>query len=188
MDWKKLFEAQLIHDNQVEAKYPSKEGEDRYKKRILGLMVQVGECANLWQGYKFWSSDQEPITSEEEICSWCDGTCVGSCGWKCEECHEGYVISSNPLLEEYVNCLRFIISIGNQINFSNIIFEEQHIYKEKTIEDQFYKLLYYAVLMQDNHIICYIALFHSFIHLGVMLGFSEEEIKQVYFEKSTTND
>lgn len=32
---------------------------DRYEKMLLALNVELGECAQEWRGFKFWSKDQE---------------------------------------------------------------------------------------------------------------------------------
>lgn len=34
--------------------------EKQINKKILALLVETGECANEYRGFKFWSKDQEP--------------------------------------------------------------------------------------------------------------------------------
>jgi dimeric dUTPase (all-alpha-NTP-PPase superfamily) len=58
--------------------------------------VELGECANEWRGFKFWSVNQLPHTSAVRT------PCM------MEEDKEYY----NPLLEEYVDGLHFVLELG----------------------------------------------------------------------------
>ena len=56
MNIKKLFEMQRQLDEHIEKEHPRQEGEDRLAKKILALMVELGELANeLPEVFKFWS-------------------------------------------------------------------------------------------------------------------------------------
>lgn len=35
-------------------------GEDKLEKMMLALLVELGETANEWRGFKYWSKDQSP--------------------------------------------------------------------------------------------------------------------------------
>ncbi len=124
MNLAKLFEMQRQLDERIEQKHPRQEGEDRLAKKILALMVELGELANEWRGFKFWSNDQNPRTTKsldamlvgdkdflrirnsQEDCMYCEGT--------------GIQEETNPLLEEYVDCLHFILSIGLELGITEI--------------------------------------------------------------------
>lgn len=54
----KLFETQKVLRNRIGYESP-----DCYEKLILALLVEVGECANEWRGFKFWSKVQESRTN-----------------------------------------------------------------------------------------------------------------------------
>src|SRR5690625_5238764 len=83
------------------------EGQDLLDKKILALQVELGELANEWRGFKFWSENLVPTLKRKVKCDNC-------CGFKyitdhygyedlCEECSgDGYTKEYNPLLEEYV--------------------------------------------------------------------------------------
>ncbi|SFA47847.1 dUTPase, partial [Parageobacillus thermantarcticus] len=135
MNIKKLFELQKQLDLRIEKEHPRKPGEDRLAKKILALMVELGELANEARFFKYWSHDQAPRTKIEYICPTCNGT--GDENYdsyiddleggytheviNCEDCGgTGTLGYKNPLLEEYVDCLHFILSIGNDINMNEV--------------------------------------------------------------------
>jgi dimeric dUTPase (all-alpha-NTP-PPase superfamily) len=61
MNLTKLFETQKILRDRIGYNEP-----DRFDKLILALLVEIGECANEWRGFKFWSKDQEQRTTTLE--------------------------------------------------------------------------------------------------------------------------
>src|SRR5690625_5583674 len=109
MDLQKLFKAQRELDNRI-VKEKELEGQDLLDKKILALLVELGELANEARFFKFWSENQEPNT--ECVCELCEGrkkisalTDTGSAGETyevdvvCPLC-EGYDNDKTPLLEE----------------------------------------------------------------------------------------
>src|SRR5690606_25251306 len=98
----------------------------RLAKKILALQVELGELANEWRGFKFWSKDQEPRTKVKKVCETCGGEryilISESFGFdKCSDCDgKGDFGETNPLLEEYVDCLHFILSIGLELGMDEI--------------------------------------------------------------------
>lgn len=71
--------------------------QDLLPNTVLALQVEICELANEWRGFKHWSNDREPRT--RKIHSDRDAYC-----------------ESNPLLEEYVDCLHFFLSIARQLD------------------------------------------------------------------------
>ncbi|MGE7932139.1 dUTP diphosphatase [Viridibacillus arvi] len=200
MNLTKLFEAQAVLDSDIELHHPVEDGEDRLSKKILALLVELGECANEWRGFKFWSNDQNARIKVKKECKVCEGT--GDVNYEmiqedaegngdheyipCDECrgtgYDGYV---NPLLEEYVDCLHFILSIGNQIKCGVFPIDVKHYHKESTVDKQFLMVMDYVVDLPDDDY--YKGLMHTFIHLGTMLGFTWEQIEQAYYDKNKIN-
>src|SRR5690606_29159960 len=91
----------------------------------------------------------------------------------------------NPLLEEYVDCLHFILSIGLDCKFNDGKFYTSH--KETTLE-QFLRLFekvgdFSAFPTKGN----YECIFNYFLGLGEMLGFTWDEIEQAYLAKNKIN-
>ena len=77
------------------------------------------------------------------------------------------------ILEEYVDCLHFILSIGLEKNFQDIHLEPK--LPDSSLTDQFLNL--YIDL--NDFIIClshdqYITLFEDFLNLGLSLGFQRK--------------
>lgn len=111
---------------------------------------------------------------DEENCGYCEGT--------------GLQENRNPLLEEYVDCLHFILSIGLELgqgkyveNIFHYIFEEPFMTNDVTLQFNYVFSLATKVRKQ------YKPLFSCFVALGEMLGFTWEEIESAYFAKNEIN-
>lgn len=215
MNLSKLFETQAALDEHIMQEHPELVGQNNLDWKILALQVELGECANEWRGFKKWSKDQEP--RQEVVCSLCDGSGEISAYWSnydddgyldvlCPMC-EGYESNKNPLLEEYVDCLHFILSIGlEEIDWYDAKVEIRYIaWKEigygsihdSSIIRQFNGLfldigtLYDAAIdrafdyqtVEDS----YGNMCRTFTGLGEMLGFTWEQIEQAYYDKNKIN-
>lgn len=220
MNLQKLFEAQAELDAFIEQQHPTQDGENRLEKKVLALLVELGECANEFRGFKFWSNNQEPKTGEEHRCIQCkgDGLVPDFIKFKnnngnkfkfCPRCGgSGVVKTANPLLEEYVDCLHFILSIGNEKvpyfkNRAPIHLElpfgrklEKTLYKDTTT--QFVYLFniigVFADTLMENEVTLmseafdeYVEVFKAFLGLGELLGFTEEQIEEAYWKKYEIN-
>ena len=142
------------------------EGQDLLPNTILALLVELGECAGEWRGFKHWSEDKEPRTEK--------------------------------LLVEYVDCLHFILSIGNSIKYD---FEEaRYLHKDNVerytstdIVDHFNQVFRTIINFSDEadsleeYFESYEDIALYFLSLGEMLGFSWEEIEQAYITKWNIN-
>lgn len=192
MNLSKLFEMQRVLDKRITDVHPVQEGENRLAKKILALQVELGECANEWRGFKFWSEEQEPrmkvVIKEPQ------GQCAD--------------VIKYPLLEEYVDCLHFVLSIGNEIikkygkDLKELVLNDEILIdtsskKEIDITNQFNMLflnttsLYISTIDEyydyEDSIGIFNELFESFIGLGEMLGFTWDQIEQAYFDKNKVN-
>lgn len=168
MNLGKLFELQRELDDRIEQQHPVQPGEDRLAKKILALQVELGELANEWRGFKFWSDDQEPRTS------------VFAPGVADE-------YNSNPLLEEYVDCLHFILSIGLEIGYESawVSYPSEGAKNHNFTVESFSNCINLAGLMRvDDY---YNQLFQYFLDLGYLLDFTWEQIEQAYLEKNKVN-
>ncbi|WP_258729594.1 dUTP diphosphatase [Bacillus atrophaeus] len=179
MNLEKMFEMQKALDDRI-IKEKGLEGQDLLPNLILALQVELAECANEWRGFKHWSNDQEP-----RICV------IDKKGQTAKEYYK------NPLLEEYVDCLHFILSIGNRIGFNNDATIQQIIKrsKEREVETNigigkaFSHLMslvfgfYFSIEDEGT----YVRSFERFLNLGKMLGFTPEQIEAAYMEKNAVN-
>lgn len=98
------FDKQWQLDAENEQKQPVPSGEDRMPKKLLALQIELGELVNEFRSFKFWSNDQEPRIKSQSFIHKVDR-------------FTDEVSYRNPLLEKIVDCLHFILSIGNDLNF-----------------------------------------------------------------------
>jgi dimeric dUTPase (all-alpha-NTP-PPase superfamily) len=200
MNLQKLFELQRKLDEHIEKEHPRQEGEDRLAKKILALQVELGELANEWRGFKYWSHDQEPRTiAERGVCVHCAGT--GNAffdddeeEWEdCPYCKgEGEEIY-NPLLEEYVDCLHFILSIGLELGLAKK-FRNYGISFMRRRQNPTKKLSFLIAFVNelnsgshDEKDEDYEFILDRFFSIGYDLGFTWEQIEEAYLRKNAEN-
>lgn len=212
MNLNKLLEIQEVLDNRIYDRFPDLKDQDNLDWKILALQVELGELANEWRGFKKWSEDQEPRTEAEVKCILCKGT--GDLNYEtvqedaegrgnhehidCEECNcTGILGVKNPLLEEYVDCLHFILSIGLEIGIRPDELKDLHIWNAYGVS-QFNSLFSYASELymfywsveytKEEMKAKYINLLEGLLGLGIYgLGFTCEQIEQAYTDKNKIN-
>jgi dimeric dUTPase (all-alpha-NTP-PPase superfamily) len=177
MNFKKLFETQQLLRNRIDYNET-----DRFEKLLLALQVELGECANEWRGFKFWSKDQEPRIK---------GDWVRHTGIKNGEFVDVY---KNPLLEEYVDGLHFVLEVGIELEMQDepVMYTTEH----SNVTSQFNYLFYTIGEMYDvftraddreELMAIYDDVSSCYLGLGKILGFTEEQIQEAYFEKNKVN-
>jgi len=192
MNLQPLFEMQDVLDQRIKEQKGLKDT-NLLDKKILALQVELGELSNEWRGFKFWSKDQEPRT--KVVCPICRGEgfrdfvepfsnehFTEDCG-SCEGCG---VLKENPLLEEYVDCLHFILSIGLNIGCTPVLCD---IDKQASGVLKQFMVIFHEVAFferyRDFH--NYHNILIAFKGLGTLLGFTQEQIKQAYYDKNKIN-
>lgn len=214
MKLEELYEMQKVLDKRIIDQH-NLHGQDLLPNTVLALQVEIAELASEWRGFKHWSNDREPRTyvrcmvceGKKEIysrhhidfidCPHCEGTG-----------RENY--ERNPLLEEYVDCLHFFLSIAHQRNWPESIY----LYVE-AIEDiretgfdggitgAFLEMEYWLLrsymenkpmetveknLKYSTKEFCFRNAFFIFIALGIVgFGFSWELIAEAYLAKNRIN-
>ncbi|HEY8891679.1 MAG TPA: dUTP diphosphatase [Clostridium sp.] len=94
--------------------------------------------------------------------------------------------ANDVILEEYVDCLHFILSLGLEKSFDNITLNIQNNNKE--LSQQFLNLyVNVADFITSSSIDTYLNIFNNFLVLGNSLGFSDEEIENAYLYKNKIN-
>jgi|SRR5690625_409410 len=195
MNLEKLFKIQAELDKRIVEKH-GLQNEDLLDKKILALQVELGELANEWRGFKFWSKDQK--ARKEIKCHACNGrgkfqfieNDLSSSKFEiCAYC-EGTGIQARPLLEEYVDGLHFILDIGLEKDFVKLGYNESAVegMKRKDITSQFNYLFDkvgdFSSIPNHNN---YMYIVPLFIGLGEMLGFTWEQIEEAYLTKNKIN-
>ncbi len=204
MDLVKLFEMQDVLDERIK-KEKGLEGQDLLQEKILALNTELGELANEWRGFKFWSEVQKSRTKKRHYahCHVCDGRGEDPLDSMeiCSHCEgDGKLLKkiTNPLLEEYVDCLHFILSIGLGLRL-HLDLEEMEIdsdYTEERATETFNKMFSCISELKETAstgaredlIEIYEITFNLFIGIGEKhLGFNIYQINQAYFEKNEIN-
>ncbi|MGH4051777.1 MAG: dUTP diphosphatase [Clostridium sp.] len=94
--------------------------------------------------------------------------------------------SNDVILEEYVDCLHFILSLGLEKEYQDITLNPKYISCE--LSSQFLNLyINIANFATNSSIDNYLNIFHNFLNLGKNLGFSQENIENAYFYKNKIN-
>lgn len=180
MNLAELFRIQKKLDERI-VKEHGLEGQDLLDKKILALQVEIGELANEARFFKFWSKDQEPRTIEHKFSRSVDN--LGN-----------IEPPKNPLLEEYVDVLHFILSIGNDLKITNVAIDSDYTSNTatETFNDMFLAAtsLLYEIENRSRFEVTttYKAMFNLFIGLGERyLGFTTDQIEQAYMDKNKIN-
>ncbi|NIK10903.1 dUTP diphosphatase [Alkalibacillus almallahensis] len=178
----KLFEAQRELDQHIIYSKPHLKEEDVLPRKILALQVELGELANEWRGFKFWSEDQDPRRVKRSIA-------FSDPGGPFEQ-------FTYPLLEEYVDCLHFLISIGIELAVNEKqINREAILARDISITNQFLYLnkavsgLYWNATQEyaNNAQNVWEKVYRNFLLLGSYLEFNSEQVEQAYFDKNQVN-
>lgn len=157
MNLTKLFEAQRVLDERIEKEHPRAKGENRLESKSLALLVELGEAANEYRGFKFWSNNQS---------------------------------SREGLLGELVDCLHFMLSIGNEVNAQVSVVRETMKYSQNFDKPtRGFNLTYFyaASFAEFPRKITYYDLWPNFITLVKALGFTTEQLETAYYEKNKIN-
>lgn len=182
-------------------------GEDKAEKMFTATFVELGEFAQEWRGFKYWSKDQKPRRRSVKPCLFCEG--VGEkeeidldsrvsyeyCE-KCDGTGEGLVY--DPLLEEYVDVLHFFLEWGIMLRITPPFIEPMQydgVVDSRVIaggiNDLFISLaaIRMQMLKEDyndarRH---YLTMMQTFLLIGHMVGLTSEQIHTAYMEKNKVN-
>jgi dimeric dUTPase (all-alpha-NTP-PPase superfamily) len=157
----KLFETQKMLDDRILEEHEL-DGQDLLEDKLLALRTEVGECANEWRGFKFWSDNTEA--------------------------------NREPLLEEYVDGLHFILSIGIEIEMSKDVIlgnVNEHLSVTSAFNRVYNLISIMEVCFLSGNIlgakIQYSLLINEYMNLGKLLRFDLNEIEAAYFNKNAVN-
>ncbi|MEK3890441.1 dUTP diphosphatase [Bacillus sp. FSL K6-3431] len=130
--------------------------ENLVEKKILALLVEIGELANETRCFKFWSKKD---ASEQAV-----------------------------ILEEFVDGVHFILSLGNELGFSD---RDISIVSSEANEElvQCFLKIYHLVdkLRQTRAGEDFEGLLRQYFILGQSLGFSIDDVQTAYKKKNEVN-
>jgi dimeric dUTPase (all-alpha-NTP-PPase superfamily) len=154
LDIQKLLEMQSQLDNYIEKEHGLEE-EDLFGKKMLALLVEIGELANETRCFKFWS--KKPASSKEVI------------------------------LEEFVDGVHFILSLGLEIGVKQLELKETN-YTIEDVTEQFMEVYRAAnEFMTERSVTHFTNLLRHYFYLGELLGFSHDDVLQAYIQKNEVN-
>ena len=90
------------------------------------------------------------------------------------------------ILAEFVDGIHFILSLGLAKGYR--YHGELLVSEDRSETEQFNQIFTQAALFkQDSSLENYISLFQEYLKLGIILGYSEEDMQQAYFKKNEIN-
>jgi dimeric dUTPase (all-alpha-NTP-PPase superfamily) len=157
VDLQRLYSMQRMLDERIETQHDLQD-ENLVDKKMLALLVEIGELANETRCFKFWSL--KPPAPPEKV------------------------------LEEYVDGLHFILSLGIELNFVHAVDKmkkETENYSHSLVEQFLHVFQAVNEFQQTKSLETYKHLFTNYLQLGECLGFTNEQIEQAYIKKNEVN-
>lgn len=93
----------------------------------------------------------------------------------------------SEILEEYVDGIHFILSLGITLGYEEYIPKKSVQHNENIVEQFLTVYQCISQLYREKSSEAYVTLFTEYMVLGVLLGFTEQEIETAYFEKNLVN-
>lgn len=156
MNVEKLFKMQDALDRHIEEKH-GLENTDLIEKKILALLVELGELANETRCFKFWSL-KGPAAKESILAEYVDGVhFILSLGIACA-------------FKDTVTEMTDVVDKGQDPTSMFIT-----LYRDIVLFDQ------------DRTESRYRQVFQDYLALGNLLGFSSEDIERAYVDKNQIN-
>lgn len=155
MRLEKLFTMQKALDHYIEENHQL-QGADLFDRKVLALLVEIGELANETRCFKFWSLKP---SSEKQI-----------------------------VLEEFVDGIHFILSIGLECGFDQKIVEVEQQSSLLTVSEQFLKIYEnVSKFRRSKSFADYIAVIELYLQLAVQLGITDDMMEEAYIQKNEVN-
>lgn len=157
MKLQKIFELQRTLDTRIETEHGLQKA-DLFDKKLLALLVEVGELANETRCFKFWSN--KAASPRETIL---------------EEFVDGV---------HFILSLGIVLGFDDREEFSTHMQDSS----TKDLTEKFLEVYQGINLLQESRLEeNYWRLLASFFELGELLGFSNEEIYKAYLLKNEIN-
>jgi dimeric dUTPase (all-alpha-NTP-PPase superfamily) len=166
----KLAKMQRELDKRIDHLHPLEENEtvtNRIQMKRVALLVELGELANAWRGFKYWSNNKNP--QADMIDEYCD--CLH------------FILSLNEDLGNGESDEDDWISVD--IRFigwpSHILSAPQHV----KIAHMFDCIFFRVTTLEDHDQLRQLEF--EFLKLGHLLGFTDSQIEAAYEAKNRIN-
>lgn len=124
MLFKKLFEMQAALDSYIEENHQL-QNENLFNRKVLALLVEIGELANETRSFKFWSvkpSSEKKVVLEEFV----DGIhfilSLGlECGFQSEPVKVEAISSNGDINEQFLKIFQAVSTFQTSRSFSHYI-------------------------------------------------------------------
>lgn len=185
MDIGKMFETQKQFDNT----FAEMDETTRIKNKFFALIVEQGEAANeAPHTFKYWSSNPKPasIKTAEKFAAYYNQPIKP--------------VEGDPLLEELVDKLHFILSLGNELNLSEgLKYGGGFIFNDDIVDMQ----IHFTRFVIDLYFLwrnlrtdlsdledakrTYAMILGYFFGIAYALGYSSEALDDAYYKKNKIN-
>lgn len=196
MDFKKLQKMQLALDTDILSQKPKMSAKERFNKTLVALSVELAEVANTVEHFKFWKDNKGKVDEKRFSADWSyggkqiigyydndpKGNLVGLVTF--EQAHH------LTLVEEAADCLHFILSLANQIEYeidSNLI--KLAKYQIHPLETLYMALQNKTMDLETGYdkMGSYKSLLSFYTSYIIELGITTEELEQAYYAKNEVN-
>lgn len=171
-----ISKMQKYLDGVIIERFSELQGKHNVIWKINALVVEMGECLQEWRGFKMWSKNQTPNYDE--------------------------------MKEEYVDWFHFVVSVGIEFgyNFKEALVRPEHYYSYYRVKQEDgneldiinnaileWNMLFFTSVTKSNYDEyvmedeLYRNILSFFIAIGMLLGFSWEDIYKAYIEKNEEN-
>jgi dimeric dUTPase (all-alpha-NTP-PPase superfamily) len=152
---------------------------DTSQKKVIAFKVEFGELLNEHKGFKFWKENPQPRRKAER-----KQLTEGLDSFDNYECAYEWV-PYDPMLEEYVDGIHFILSIGLERKYSRFIHALFEMPKDvpSSIHDLSEDIFNNRIASAGQ----WLQLLEDYLMLGYKLGFTDKQVRDAYVEKNKEN-
>lgn len=155
MNITRLFDLQQELDERIRKEH-GLENESLFERKVLALLVELGELANETRCFKYWS--KKPSSDTKVI------------------------------LEEYVDGVHFILSLGIELNVHEEIRDIETSSSDQDIVSLFMEVYRLTLALKENPTKeWYVKLISAYFKLGQALSFSMTDMEEAYLKKNLIN-
>lgn len=182
------LEAMFQTQKKFDSTFTDVDKKTKIKNKFFALLVEMGEAANeAPQTFKYWSSNPKPATlkTAEKFAKYYNQPIMP--------------IDGDPLLEELVDKLHFILSLGNELNLSGDVKTYVYLTNGDIVDMQMHFTEAVTDLYFHWRITCdelstlhdanktYGLLLGYFFGIAHELGYSESSLEKAYYDKNQIN-